>query len=240
MTKTLKLIFLCLGCFISLSTLAQKNSEDVIYLKDGSVLRGEIIEMNDDQIKIQILGGSILVYDRSEMDRMEKQAPIFNGKLKERYMKTKGVYYLGETGFLWQNPYEDAPGVNIQAAAGYMWSPQLATGIGIGASAYLDYFLMPIYLDLRSQLTETIYAFVDIGYGIKTNKREDYVTDRGGFMINPGIGFKFNTKSKHAWLLSFGYQYQNAKEVYYRGWDGAYVERDYHFKRLSMRFGLMF
>ena len=51
---------------------------DVVYFKNGSIIKGAIVEMElDGNIKIETLGGSVFVYKMSEVQRIEK------GKVKE-------------------------------------------------------------------------------------------------------------------------------------------------------------
>lgn len=57
----------------SLGVMAQKNSETV-YLKNGSIVRGEVIEQVPGQsLKIQTRDGSVFVYQYDEVDRVTKE-----------------------------------------------------------------------------------------------------------------------------------------------------------------------
>ena len=56
--------------------LAQQNLEDVVYLKDGSVIRGVIIEqMPGASLKIQTRHGSVFVYEIDKVERITKESP---------------------------------------------------------------------------------------------------------------------------------------------------------------------
>lgn len=58
---------------ITLSGVSQ-NSRDVVYLKNGSVVKGNITEMNPtENIKIQTADGSLFVYKMSDVQKMEKE-----------------------------------------------------------------------------------------------------------------------------------------------------------------------
>lgn len=62
-------IFLCL-----VSLRAQNNTRDVVYLKNGSIIKGLVLEViPNDTIKIQISDGSIFVYSMSEVEKIQKE-----------------------------------------------------------------------------------------------------------------------------------------------------------------------
>lgn len=60
-----------LGC----SALSHSAKQDVIYKKDGSVLRGELIEQdfNNGVYKIELMGGSVFVIKQSDIEKITKE-----------------------------------------------------------------------------------------------------------------------------------------------------------------------
>lgn len=61
------------------STNVMANSQDVIYKKDGSVLKGTLIEQDfaNGRYKIQLMGGSVFVVQKDDIDKITKEtAPI--------------------------------------------------------------------------------------------------------------------------------------------------------------------
>ncbi len=65
-----KHIFLIFFMSSPLLTQAQQNKRDVIYLKNGSIIKGTILEMIPDQtIKIETADGSIFVYKLEEIEK---------------------------------------------------------------------------------------------------------------------------------------------------------------------------
>ena len=53
---------------------AQNNFEDVVYLKNGSIIRGTIIEqVPNESLKIETADGSIFVFKISEVEKMTKE-----------------------------------------------------------------------------------------------------------------------------------------------------------------------
>src|SRR4051812_20775080 len=70
-------------CFFSVSAYAQTDMEDVVYLKNGGVTRGTIIEFKrDTTLKIQTKERNIFVYTFEEIDKVVrepmavKEAPV--------------------------------------------------------------------------------------------------------------------------------------------------------------------
>jgi hypothetical protein len=51
-----------------------QDSRDVLYLKNGSVIKGEIIEhVIGESLKIQTADGSVFVYQEKDIEKMEKK-----------------------------------------------------------------------------------------------------------------------------------------------------------------------
>ena len=68
---------LLLAGLLSLQTHAS-NLEDVVYKKDGSVLRGTLIEQDfeNGRYKIQLEGGSVFAIDKADIEKITKEAPL--------------------------------------------------------------------------------------------------------------------------------------------------------------------
>jgi len=58
MRKTLIISFL----FMLSSHLAAQKTQDVLYLRDGSIIRGSIVEKNDTLIRILTYGSNVFAY----------------------------------------------------------------------------------------------------------------------------------------------------------------------------------
>lgn len=70
----MKLRISVLAYFISIIAFAQNQTRDVIYLKNGSVIKGAITEMSPSTgIKIKTADGSIFVYKMEEIVKTEKE-----------------------------------------------------------------------------------------------------------------------------------------------------------------------
>ena len=64
----------CCFCLTFSATFAQNGYEDVVYLKNGSVIHGMIIEQVPNvSIKIQTVDRNIFVYKMEEVEKMTKE-----------------------------------------------------------------------------------------------------------------------------------------------------------------------
>lgn len=72
-----KLLFSLL-CFITtIGAYSQNNLEEVVYLKNGSIIRGTIIEqIPNESLKIQTKDGNIFVYKSDEIEKLTKEAIV--------------------------------------------------------------------------------------------------------------------------------------------------------------------
>jgi hypothetical protein len=62
---------------------SQNQKKDVVYLKNGSIIKGEIIEqIPNKSIKIQTSDGNIFVYDISDIEKMTKETTTSQTKIK--------------------------------------------------------------------------------------------------------------------------------------------------------------
>ena len=72
----MRMILLCLTLIGQLAI--AENLQDVIYKKDGSVLRGSLIEQDftNGTYKIQLMGGSVFNVTKDQIEKITKEAPF--------------------------------------------------------------------------------------------------------------------------------------------------------------------
>lgn len=97
MKKLIQRFSLLLLLLISNLLFSQKNMEDVVYLKNESVIRGSIIEQIPNQsIKIQTKDGSIYAFKMEEILKITKETPV--KQLSYKPEKTKRGYIATSIG----------------------------------------------------------------------------------------------------------------------------------------------
>ena len=74
----------CLTAFVATTPLFAQSLEDVVYLKDGTIVRGIIIEqIPGESLKIQTQGGSVFLYTLEEIAKIVKE-PVLEPEVKAK------------------------------------------------------------------------------------------------------------------------------------------------------------
>ena len=73
----MKRTILFLACLMGMTfAFAQSSLQDVVYLKNGSIIRGDIIEMvPGEMVKIMTADGSVFVHDFADVEKFTKEQP---------------------------------------------------------------------------------------------------------------------------------------------------------------------
>lgn len=219
---------------------AQSGKEDVVYLKDGSILRGEIIERSaGENIKLQMVGRNVLVINLDEVEKINKEESS-----NPAFYKISG--YFNHTG-MDILPSQDGTTARFQMVNGYQFNPKLSVGFGIGFVPYNDPLgLLPLYLDGRYKFKEantSSFIFARTGYSFSIlsdeNRQNQIENHHGGMILNPGVGIEFHPGTDFGWYLSAGLNLDNSTFEQER-WDGRIVETDINYRRFQFGFGLIF
>ena len=198
------LVFYCLLLCCSV-VLAQGNTEDVIYLKSGSIIRGKILPPPAGELptlektKVELLGGSVFVFANSEIDSIKRENVLKN-KLREikrnYFRRDRGFRNMTEFSLIYgvdlkksdPDPYgyynnpEDDFGISLHTVNGYQVWPYLYAGLGIGIDRMITYkqTFSPFYVRVASEFLKkkvTPYVFIDAGYAIMWQQKDnDYVS----------------------------------------------------------------
>lgn len=97
MKRTL-LFFVCLmGMTFAF---AQTSLQDVVYLKNGSIIRGDIMEYTpNDTVKIMTADGSVFVYDFAQVEKFAKEQPISTANKNAYSVDEKSPWLSGFLSF---------------------------------------------------------------------------------------------------------------------------------------------
>ena len=240
-------ITLVIAC-LAFGLQAQKNSgRSVVYLHDGSQIKGEITENQGlDFISLKLNGGEeeIQIPRKTIKSIVELEEDLLffkNGK----YVKTKGLYKIIHTGIA-PAMADDTDNVvwgsnTLHAAVGYQFNQYLAVGGGVGLDVYSNSFI-PFYADFRGYILQRkvspFYAF-QAGYSLSNdlfNNYSDNVSFKGGMMIHPTLGLRFASFKHTKILFEAGYKFQWDTRTY----DWNENVDNIIFKRLTLKFGWLF
>jgi hypothetical protein len=116
MKNTLRLILLSTLIIFSVTmTVAQTVYRDVVYLKNGSVIKGTIVEtVPEKSIKIETVDGNLFVYNLSDIEKLTKEAVVAPVKESKPVIERLGndTQRSTETQHSYENPrsYESQRG----------------------------------------------------------------------------------------------------------------------------------
>ena len=222
------LLTLTLMLVASVTTLAQ-TTKDVVYLKDGNVIRGQLVEIIPDKhVKIKTADGSLFVYNTNDVARIEngeiakkekksEDEPTFNGRKIARGFKgfVEGSFSASLDGSSYHRE-------GLSVSLGSQILPQLFVGGGIG----IEYFgkhntvNVPIYADIRTNfINGSISPFIGTKFGYAFGR------DIQGFYFNPMLGCRFGLTNKLALHTAIGYALlydAYLSETYYYGQSNEY------------------
>ena len=226
--------FICVVALMLAATLgtglsAQRNVlQDVVYLKNGSIIRGLIVEqVPNESIKLQTNDGNIFVYNLDEVQKMTKEAGYaqrpaqrMGGSPISTAASNVPTGYKGfvDLGYNVGLGYYGIGYLHVSTTHGYQVVPDyLFIGGGIGVNWFVGYgdLTIPVFADFRSNFLRGRMAtpFLDfkIGYAIG-----------GGFYMSPSLGARIALGPKLGLNISAGYSLQ-ALTVY--DYDYGYMYR---------------
>ncbi|OGU39651.1 MAG: hypothetical protein A2X61_09820 [Ignavibacteria bacterium GWB2_35_12] len=108
-TKFIKTVFFFFAFLLTISILSsiQLNAQElqeVVYLKNGSIIRGTIIEqVPGKSLKIQTADGSVFVYQMEEVEKITKEKPV-STNIYSNYQMGNSEFLFNPLGFLQFGP----------------------------------------------------------------------------------------------------------------------------------------
>lgn len=201
----------------------QKVMEDVVYLKNGAIIRGIIIEQEPNKsLEIKSNDNNYFIFKMDEIQKITKE----NRLNDPTDYKKKGFLSINEIGFGFGintiNTYHGSvdiakqyPLMGLRTINGYQLNEHFSFGLGLGFEAFLDGdekgALMPITLDTRINFRKGKFTPVlnlNGGYSVGFQ-------NSSGLAANPSIGIKIYLTKKIAYLFNMGYkvQQQNVKTL---------------------------
>jgi hypothetical protein len=195
----MKRLWLLVLIFVSASCFAQKSYNESVYMKNGSIIKGQIVEEVPNQyLKLMTSDGSIYKYNMTDVEKIERNYETSNTGLK------KGWRFPVETSFTVGNDIN----MDIMPSVGYQLNPYLFLGAGMGF-LYNGDFSLPIYADIRSYipLNSKVHPFIDVKPGYGTCLIDFscfYISVTAGVEINKfivGVGYSSNILVTQVGLL---------------------------------------
>jgi hypothetical protein len=224
-------------------TLSAQKTKDVLYLKNGSIINGKLLEIKEDRYKIQTYDGSIFIYNSEEVDKLEKETPLFKGR------KSDGFGLALEAGVLAgaQTTDYSAPfSFNILAC----YTAKIKNEIGIGSGVeFIGKPYTPLFLEYKYLINNretTPFLFIRGGglfplSGSDSGTPTEYNTPfnykgGGSFAIGTGISW---SKNDYESYCSFAYRYAHTS-YQQKEYNSGITTYESSVNRLEIKFGFRF
>ena len=211
------------------------KTEDVVYLRNESVIRGRIIFQDAKAVKIQTFDGSIFYFEKEGIIKITRENR-WNGFI----YKKRGFSSFTELGPLVAGK-TTTEGVttaafSFQTINGYKFSQYAFLGLGVGADLYAIQTIIPVFGSFRGDIfnrgTVIPFYYLNAGYGINITQASSDISDfKGGLQWAGGLGLKIPFNRTAGFLISMGYDYQKT----------AYIQQGLNktvsYNRLAVRAG---
>ncbi len=227
------------------SSLLTAQEVDHIYLKTGSVIRGELLEVEPaDHIKVQDLCGNIWYYQIDQVEKITTEPYERPGSIQKLPGFDHGFVNITSMGFLAgsSSNMQVAP-FSLLMVNGWRNSLGLFAGAGVGIE-FLSTNYFPVFLDLRYDLTGkdvVPYLVAKGGYSFPMSSGySEYDTKysySGGPLVAAGMGLKIRTRSHFAWDVELMYRYQRTSYMESYGWSGQEYRFTDIYNRVEIRLG---
>jgi hypothetical protein len=224
--------------------LSAQKTKDVLYLKNGSMIYGKLVEVTDSQYKIKTSDGSLFIYSLQEVEKFVNETPQFDGR------KKSGSGFALEAGFLVgaQSTEYEAP-FSFNFLVSYTASTKNIISLGSGVE-FLGVPFTPLFLEYKYLLKDkktSPFLFARAGGLLHLGSDEENNTDynqydkkdfKGGFSCALGTGVSW-AKDNIETYLSFAYRYAATSYVQknYNNYDATYKNS---YNRLEIKFGFRF
>ncbi len=253
-----KLCLLLFATILSFPVFAQRE-KGYVYLKNGSILKGKYSYLeNQQKVKLET-SGNIWIFGANEIDSISaKRIQTFH-EIDQSFPESK-FFYRTELGVLAGSAdnSQSAP-FSLTGSVNYRLMPKISLGLGLGLEFFNETY-MPVFANFEYKLRESSsspYLFLKAGYQVPLEEsnaiyydvypvwssfapwpgyygQEGYDT-KGGFLINPGLGYQQMFTPGFGMNFAVGYQFHRLN---YNGENDYSLDIDYN--RLSIKVGIIF
>jgi len=224
--------------------LSAQRIKDAIYLKNGSVVYGKLIEISDNKYRLQTSDGSIFNFSADEVDKFLKESPRYDGR------KTSGIGFATEAGLLIgsQESEFEAP-FSFNIIGNYTTGTKNIIGLGSGVE-YFGSAFTPVFFEYRRLFNDNKaapFAFLRGGALFHTGEEDEedpynnyyYPRDyKGGPSITIGTGISWAKEDLETYL-SFAYRHAQTSYKQKNYNDIVYTYKN-NYNRLEVKFGFKF
>ncbi|HYW94952.1 MAG TPA: hypothetical protein VE870_05150 [Bacteroidales bacterium] len=217
MTSQLHPFLLILFVFLSAVSFGQ-NKEDVIYLSNGSIIRGLILEDSlKNNVRILNHAGDTWSFSQESIDTITREKPFeYNA-----FMFYKPGIEIELGGSLLARSNNNVIGKSVipevDLGIGYRFRSGISPGAKVSVAFY-EWTEIPLSAVLRwrtSSRSVSPVIFLESGYTLPAEERDDNrdysYSSKGGMHVTAGIGIERILNENSSLILEFSYHYQELK-----------------------------
>jgi hypothetical protein len=217
----------------------------VLYLKNGSIIKGTLIDITGDKYKIQTSDGGLFIFSAPEVARYLRHVADTGGIKKSGFgLSLESGFLIGSQNSRYEHPF------SFNCIANYNFDIKNSFGLGTGVEFFGSTF-SPLYIEYRHLLYErstTPFLFFrcgglfHLGSDVRVNQNPPQYNVpgnyKGGSSVTIGTGISW-VKENLTTYLSFAYRYVQTSfvETTYNTGDIKY--KDYY-NRLEIKLGFKF
>ncbi len=213
-----KYLTLFIFAFIATLSFGQSKYQDVIYAKDGSIIRGKIIkQVPNEFILIETPDGKNFIYQMYEIKNVTKE-PYQQVENKSSHANTglqSGFKEIVELAYHIDAGKYGINGKELDFISSYQINPYFSLGVGMGLRYYPDVLttLVPVFGDFRVYFIDNNFSpYLSLGVGLSYNVSENWEKVGGVFCSTVGVSFK--VAEEFAVNAGVGFSLQNINSYF--------------------------
>lgn len=220
---------------------------DVVYLRNGDVVKGSIIKpLDEDGVQIMNSSSDVFTFSAKEVKRVAREKMVHENLKNEVYAyQPKGFTNMTRLEFGFGIGALDVGGMTTDNDLGYVgihnisgWhiNDMLSLGLGIGVDFHGDaegynqsFALIPIFANVRfTPVKRTLapYFYADLGYGAGIIEPDV----SGGLMAGFGGGVQWSTSRNTAVFAGLAYRFQAHDFEDFEAYNANYLNLNVGFK----------
>jgi hypothetical protein len=242
-------------CVIILSQFAvqlqaqTKQYNDVVYLNDGSKIRGRILNYKpDESVLVALSTGQEVKFLAKDVKKVVMDLPVV-AKAPEPYaFKERGLYNATSFALSFgKSFYTNNLGVGLQHSIGYQFKRILGAGVGVSyENLYIQNSaegrMFSVFGEVRGYLSQHNTAFyynVAGGMAFPVAKASENLTNlKGGLLIYPAVGMRFGASKRYNFFVDIGAKMQQVSYSSLNEWSENHYAVTY--RRWVVRGGILF
>ena len=255
--------------FVTDFSFAQQNVTDtphidILYLKDGSILRGKILEYRpNENIKMQILGDSLTLtipqnVVKKLVQEIKKEKKLITNTPKIYEFRERGWYgFLGLQALPYRhsvsyNRVSNNFGYGLNGAFGYRFHRIFGVAVGGGVEQLYNKSLHVLYhtnIEMRGHFLKSYnspFYSLAVGYAKpQSDQQAGILKTDGGLYFYPALGYRLGANSGTNFTIDVGFRFQNAGytfpiPIWQQTRDETTFSENWTYRRIAIRLGLLF